>query len=101
EVADAVKRGCRGIVLAGVGDGNSSKAVVQALSDAARKGVIVVRSSRVGSGFTVRNAELNDDQLGFVAALDLNPPKARVLLQLLLANGITEPARIQQEFAAR
>jgi L-asparaginase len=86
---------------AGVGDGNSSKAVVDALSAAAKQGVIVVRSSRVGSGFTLRNAELNDDQLGFVAALDLNPPKARVLLQLLLANNITDAARIQQEFSTR
>jgi L-asparaginase len=101
EVSDALKRGAKGIVLAGVGDGNSSKAVVDALAAAAKKGTVVVRSSRVGSGFTMRNAELNDDELGTVAALDLNPPKARVLLQLLLANGITEPARIQQEFAAR
>ena len=101
KVADAIKRGSKGIVLAGVGDGNSSKAVVDALSAAAKKGTIVVRSSRVGSGFTVRNAELNDDELGFVAALDLNPPKARVLLQLLIANNITDTARIQQEFGAR
>ena len=101
EVTDAVKRGCKGIVLAGVGDGNSSKAAIDALSTAAKAGVVVVRSSRVGAGFTVRNAELNDDQLGFVAALDLNPPKARVLLQLLLANNVTDPARIQKEFAIR
>ena len=40
-------------------------------------------------------------KLGLVAALDLNPPKARVLLQLLLANNITDPARIQKEFAMR
>lgn len=101
EVADALKRGAKGIVLAGVGDGNSSKAVIDALAAAAKQGTVVVRSSRVGSGFTVRNAEVNDDQLGFVAALDLNPPKARVLLQLLLANNITDAARIQQEFAVR
>jgi L-asparaginase len=62
---------------------------------------VVVRSSRVGSGFTLRNAEVNDDKLGFIAALDLNPPKARVLLQLLLANNIKDPARIQQEFGVR
>ena len=101
EVTDAVKRGCKGIVLAGVGDGNSSKAAIEALSTAAKAGVVVVRSSRVGAGFTVRNAELNDDQLGFVAAADLNPPKARVLLQLLLANNISDPAQVQKEFNAR
>jgi len=75
--------------------------VIAALSTTEKQGIIVVRSTRVGSCFTFRNAELNDDQLGFVAALDLNPPKARVLLQLLLANNITDPARIQQEFAVR
>jgi L-asparaginase len=101
EVADAIKRGAKGIVLAGVGDGNSSKEVIDALSAAAKKGTVVVRSSRVGSGFTLRNAEVNDDQLGFVAALDLNPAKSRVLLQLLLANNITDTAKIQQEFAIR
>ncbi len=101
EVADSLKRGAKGIVLAGVGDGNSSKAVIDALSAAAKNGTVVVRSSRVGSGITVRNAEINDDQMGFVAALDLNPPKARVLLQLLLANDITDTAKIQKEFAVR
>lgn len=101
EVNDAVRRGARGIVLAGVGDGNTSKAALDALTAAAKDGIVVVRSSRVGSGFTVRNAEVNDDKLGFVAAADLNPPKARVLLQLLLANNITDPAQIQQEFNER
>ncbi len=101
EVTDAVKRGAKGIVLAGVGDGNSSKAAVEALSAAAKKGTPVVRSSRVGAGFTVKNAELNDDELGTVAALDLNPPKARVLLQLLLANKISDASHIQQEFSTR
>ena len=31
-----------------------------------------------------RNVELDDDKLGFVASLDLNPQKARVLLRLAL-----------------
>ncbi len=101
EVADAHKRGAKGIVLAGVGDGNSSKAVIDALSAAAKQGTPVVRSSRVGSGFTLRNAEVNDDELGFVAALDLNPPKARILLQLLIASGVKETAKIQHAFEVR
>jgi L-asparaginase/Glu-tRNA(Gln) amidotransferase subunit D len=36
-----------------------------------------------------------------VAAEDLNPPKARVLLQLLLANNIKDVAKVQQEFSLR
>jgi L-asparaginase len=51
---------------------------------AAKMGVVVVRSTRVGTGTVARNVELDDDKLGFVAALELNPPKARVLLQQAL-----------------
>ncbi|KWV61234.1 L-asparaginase [Bradyrhizobium macuxiense] len=99
-IEDAVKRGVKGIVLAGVGDGNSSKSAIDALAAAAKQGVVVVRSSRVGSGFVNRNVEVNDDELGFAVSLDLNPQKARVLLELLIANGITEPKAVQQAFVA-
>ena len=58
--------------------------VEAALAAAAKKGVVVVRSTRVGSGTVARNVELDDDKLGFVAAMELNPPKARVLLQQAL-----------------
>ncbi|MFE6861095.1 asparaginase [Nocardia sp. NPDC057668] len=99
-VNDALGHGARGLVLAGVGDGNTAKPVVSALSAAAGKGVLVVRSSRVGSGAVVRNAELNDDELGTVSALGLNPAKSRILLQLLLVNGVTDPQQVQRDFAA-
>ncbi|QPF84070.1 asparaginase [Bradyrhizobium genosp. L] len=99
EVEDAVKRGAKGIVLAGVGDGNSSKGAIDALAAAAKQGVVVVRSSRVGSGYVNRNVEVEDDKLGFAVALDLNPQKARVLLELLIANGITDPKAVQQAYA--
>ncbi len=84
-VKAAVDAGARGIVLAGVGDGNATQAMIDALAAAAKSGVVVVRSTRVGTGFVRRNIELNDDQLGFVAAMDLNPQKARVLLRLALS----------------
>lgn len=77
-----VKQGAKGIVLAGVGDGNSTDAVIAALAAAAKKGVAVVRSSRTGSGIVVRNVEVNDDKLGFIASMELNPQKARILLML-------------------
>ena len=77
-----VKQGVKGIVLAGVGDGNSTDAVIAALADAAKKGVAVLRSSRTGSGLVVRNVEVDDDKLGFIAGMELNPQKARVLLML-------------------
>jgi len=96
-VAASVEQGARGIVLAGVGNGNAPHAVLEALAEAVRAGVPVVRSSRTLSGFVARNVEIDDDRSGFVAAGDLNPAKARVLLQLALT--ITREAeRIQELF---
>jgi L-asparaginase/Glu-tRNA(Gln) amidotransferase subunit D len=74
--------GAKGIVLAAVGDGNATQAQIGALASAAADGIVVVRSSRVGSGIVRRNIEVDDDALGFVAAYELNPQKARVLLRL-------------------
>ncbi|KGS84740.1 asparaginase family protein [Burkholderia pseudomallei MSHR4003] len=86
------------IVLAGVGDGNASKAALDAMEAAARKGIVVVRSTRVSSGFVNRNVEVPDDKSGFVASYDLNPQKSRVLAQLLIANGVTSPDKVQKAF---
>lgn len=83
-VKAAVAAGAKGLVLAGVGDGNGTNELIEALAEAARSGVAVVRSTRVGSGIVRRNIEVDDDSLGFVAAMDLNPQKARILLRLAL-----------------
>ena len=80
----AVANGARGIVIAGVGNGNMTKAAVTAAANAVKKGVMVVRSSRVMTGLVGRNVELNDDELGFIASDELNPQKARILLSLAL-----------------
>jgi len=97
QVDAAVAAGAQGIVLAGVGDGNATAALIDALSAAAKKGIVVVRSSRVGSGTVARNVELDDDKLGFVAALELNPGKARVLLQQALTK-TKDVAAVQKIF---
>jgi L-asparaginase len=78
----AVANGARGLVLAGVGNGNMNKSCVTAAANAVKKGVVVVRSSRVATGNVGRNVELNDDELGFIASDELNPQKARILLML-------------------
>jgi len=96
-VEAAVAAGAKGIVLAGVGDGNGTDPLIQALARAAKKGIVVVRSSRVGTGTVARNVELDDDKLGFVAAMELNPSKARVLLQQALTKTTNELA-IQRYF---
>jgi len=88
--------GCKGIVLAGVGDGNATQTAVAGLQDAIKKGVAVVRSSRTNSGITDRNVELNDDEMGSIASMELNPQKARVLLMLGLTK--TRDAKKLQEF---
>ena len=80
----AVARGAKGIVIAGVGNGNMNKVAVDAAAAAVKKGVIVVRSSRVPIGLVGRNVELDDDKLGFVASDELNPQKSRILLTLAL-----------------
>src|SRR5262249_24806769 len=80
----SVANGARGIVIAGVGNGNMNKASLDAAARAAKKGVVVVRSSRVVTGTVGRNVEVNDDELGFVASDELNPQKSRILLSLAL-----------------
>ena len=79
-----VAAGDKGIIHAGVGDGSLAAQVKPALIEARKKGVIIVRSSRVGNGVVVRNGEANDDELDFVASDTLLPQKARILLMLAL-----------------
>ncbi|HTO92647.1 MAG TPA: type II asparaginase [Candidatus Sulfotelmatobacter sp.] len=83
-ITSAVQNGAKGLVIAGVGDGNMTAPAVEAVKAAIAKGCVVVRSSRTNGGIIRRNIELNDDQLGTVASMELNPAKARVLLQLAL-----------------
>lgn len=80
--------GSRGIVYVGVGNGNLFPAVEEALINARKRGVLIVRTSRVGSGQVLRNAEVNDDANDFVVASDLNPQKARIVTMLALAKGM-------------
>ena len=79
-----VAAGARGLVHGGVGDGSLPTKVRPALTAAREKGVVIVRSSRVGQGIVARNGEANDDQLDFVVSDTLNPQKARILLMLAL-----------------
>jgi L-asparaginase len=83
-ITSAAKSGAKGIVIAGVGDGNMTAPAAEAIKKAVAQGVVVVRSSRVNGGIVRRNIEFNDDENGTVASMELNPSKARVLLQLAL-----------------
>jgi L-asparaginase len=88
----SVASGARGIVIAGVGNGNMNKVSLDAAARAVKeKNVVVVRSSRVATGRVGRNVEIKDDELGFIASDELNPQKARVLLSLALLKKRTLP----------
>jgi L-asparaginase len=76
--------GVDGIVYAGVGDGNPSQLTEQALADARSKGIVIVRSARVGNGIVARNNEVDDDKRDFIVSDTLSPQKARILLTVAL-----------------
>jgi L-asparaginase len=96
-VTASVAAGAKGIVVAGVGNGNMRASVIDALRAAVKQGVAVVRSTRVATGIVGRAVEVDDDGLGFVASDNLNPAKSRVLLQLALTR-TQDPKQIQQMF---
>jgi L-asparaginase len=93
----AVAAGAKGIVTAGVGNGNMTAGALEAVKRAVGKGVVVVRSTRVPSGAVGRNVEVNDDEVGTIASGELSPAKARVLLKLALLK-TKDAAKIQAYF---
>jgi L-asparaginase len=81
----AVAAGARGIVSAATGAGYPTPWQVEALERAAAAGVVIVQSSRVGSGRVPPLPALL--ARGWVPGDDLVPWKARILLRLALAAG--------------
>jgi L-asparaginase len=90
----AIAAGARGIVSAGFAPGMPSPAQYAALVAAAKSGVVVVQSSRA-TGRIAPRRRLREN--GFVAAEDLSPQKARILLALMLTT-TTDIAEIQGAF---
>lgn len=95
-VEHAMKAGARGLIIAGVGNGNMPSGVLTAVRKAVRRGAYVIRCSRVGSGFVAQNVEIADNLIGTVAGGWHSPVKARVLLQLWLAAGGSNGAELQE-----
>jgi L-asparaginase len=93
-----VAAGARGIVSAGFAPGGTPPGEFDALKEAAANGVVVVQSTRAGSGRTFRGTRLRD--AGFLIADNLNPQKARILLMLALTvtRDPDEIARIFQSY---
>jgi len=85
EMYDAVLRSsAKAIVHAGTGNGSVANYAVDKLRELRGKGLQVVRSSRVGDGFVLRNSEQPDDKYDWVVAHDLNPQKAKILTAVAL-----------------
>lgn len=91
-----INKGVKGLVIAGTGNGTVHKSLEEAARVAVNRGIAVVRSSRVCYGHVTHDTY--DDQVGFLSAGTLNPWKARVLLMLILAEGITDRAARQKIF---
>lgn len=82
-VEAALHAGAKGIVYAGMGNGNIPAKAEKALAKASEKGIVVVRASRSNSGPVVP-ADPSYTAAGFIDGGALNPQKARVLLRLAL-----------------
>jgi L-asparaginase len=91
----AIENGAKGIIVAGEGNGSMSDSALEGAKDAVEKGVILIRSSRVGNGIVTR--ETIDDENNFVTADSLNPQKARILTMLALTQ-TDDPKEIQKFF---
>jgi len=79
------QKGAKALIHAGTGNGSVSNRVVPSLVELRKKGIQIIRSSRVtGGGFVIRNAEQPDDKYDWVVAHDLNPQKARILAAVAL-----------------
>jgi len=92
----AVNAGAQGIIYAGSGMGSIHCGAESALLKAVQRGAAVVRSTRVSEG-RVLAANPKWDEAGFISGGNLNPQKARILLQLALTE-TKDPARLQQIF---
>ena len=90
-----VEAGTRAIVMSSVAPGLVTPSQQEALLAAQAKGVVIVQSTRAGSGRVLRRTSMRDQNI--IAADNLNPQKARVLTMLALT--VTQdPEKIQEMF---
>lgn len=92
-----VAGGTKALIWAGFGNGSVPDYMDLVLKEARAKGVFIVRTTRTGSGLTVRNGETNDDKNDYVVVDDQNPAKARILMALALTK-TTDTKELQKIF---
>jgi L-asparaginase len=91
-----VAAGARAIVSASLPPGVTTPAEGDALLQARGRGVLIVLSSRAGSGRVLPRTALRER--GFVVADNLNPQKARVLAMLALTR-TADPREVERMFS--
>mgnify|MGYP002631800536 CR=1 FL=1 len=77
-----IAAGARGIVSAGFAPGSPTPGELEALEEAIKAGIVVMQSTRVGSGRVFKGRRMRE--AGILAADNLTPQKARILLALAL-----------------
>ena len=88
-----VAAGARGLVVAGVGRGGMTSSQGAAVRRATARGVVVVTSTRTGSGQVPVGRSGST-----IGSGDLNPQKARILLMLALSR-TSDPIQVRRIFA--
>jgi L-asparaginase len=100
----AVAHGAKGVVVQALGWGNVNPATSAAIKEIMGQGIPVVITSRVPSGRVLPNYGYEGGgkvlaDAGAVMADDLSPQKARILLMLLLQNGVHGQKVLQAAFS--
>jgi L-asparaginase len=90
-----IAAGARGIVASAFAPGGTAPGDTEALKEAVAAGIVVVQSTRAGSGRTHRGKRLRE--AGILIADNLNAQKARILLALALTV-TSDPDEIERMF---
>jgi len=100
----AVDHGAKGLVIEALGLGNVNQPMFAAIKQAIGKGIPVVIASRVPNGRVLPNYGFDGGgktlvDAGAVMGDNLTPQKARILLMLLLQNGVGGQKDLQAAFS--
>lgn len=95
QIPDAIRRGAHGVVIVGTGAGNAPDGFVEAVQRATDQGVPVVLATRATHGPVVPmygdGGGVDLVRAGAKPAGMLSPAQARVLLMLLISQGLAGP----------
>jgi len=90
-----IAAGAKGIVSAGFAPGFPTPAEAAALGEAVKQGIVVVQSTRAGSGRVFHSSRLREQNI--LVADNLLPQKARLLLALALTK-TRDPKKVARMF---